>query len=91
MDDAQRAEFSRELEMNLTLTFRGAARFRVNILRQRTEVSIVARCIGSEIPQRHELSLPEVLTDLIMQKRGLMLFVGDTSSRKFTSRAAMTD
>src|SRR6056300_950880 len=91
MDDAQRAEFSRELEMNLALFLPGTGRFRVNIFRQRNEVSIVARFIVSEIPQWHELGLPEVLTELIMQKRGLILFVGATGSGKSTSLAAMID
>jgi len=91
MDDGQRAEFSRELEMNLALFLPGTGRFRVNIFRQRNEVSIVARFIVSEIPQWHELGLPEVLTELIMQKRGLILFVGATGSGKSTSLAAMID
>ena len=91
MDDAQRGEFARELEMNLALFLPGTGRFRVNIFRQRNEVSIVARYIVSEIPQWHELGLPEVLTDLIMQKRGLILFVGATGSGKSTSLAAMID
>ncbi|MEK9996244.1 MAG: PilT/PilU family type 4a pilus ATPase, partial [Halieaceae bacterium] len=69
----------------------GTGRFRVNIFRQRNEVSIVARFIVSEIPQWHELGLPEILTDLIMQKRGLILFVGATGSGKSTSLAAMID
>ncbi len=91
MDEGQRAEFARELEMNLALFLPGTGRFRVNIFRQRNEVSIVARFIVSEIPQWHELGLPEILTDLIMQKRGLILFVGATGSGKSTSLAAMID
>jgi twitching motility protein PilU len=69
----------------------GIGRFRVNICRQRNEVSIVSRFIVSEIPQWHELGLPEILTELIMQKRGLILFVGATGSGKSTSLAAMVD
>ena len=91
MDDTQREEFARELEMNLALFMPGIGRFRVNIFRQRNEVSIVSRFIVSEIPQWHELGLPEVLTELIMQKHGLILFVGATGSGKSTSLAAMVD
>ncbi|MAA84508.1 MAG: type IV pili twitching motility protein PilT [Halieaceae bacterium] len=91
MDDTQLDEFSRDLEMNLAVSLPGVGRFRVNIFRQRNEVSIVARFIVMEIPQWHELGLPEILTELILHKRGLMLFVGATGSGKSTSLAAMID
>jgi len=77
--------------MNLAVSLPGVGRFRVNIFRQRNEVSIVARFIVMEIPQWHELGLPEILTELILHKRGLMLFVGATGSGKSTSLAAMID
>ena len=91
MDDTQREEFARDLEMNLAVSLPSVGRFRVNIFRQRNEVSIVARFIVMDIPQWHELGLPEILTDLIMRKRGLILFVGATGSGKSTSLAAMID
>ena len=91
MDDTQREEFARDLEMNLAVSLPGVGRFRVNIFRQRNEVSIVARFIVMDIPQWHYLGLPEVLTELIMRKRGLILFVGATGSGKSTSLAAMID
>ena len=91
MDDTQREEFARDLEMNLAVSLPGVGRFRVNIFRQRNEVSIVARFIVMDIPQWHHLGLPEVLTELIMRKRGLILFVGATGSGKSTSLAAMID
>ena len=91
MDDTEREEFARELEMNLVLLMPGIGRFRVNIFRQRAEVSIVLHSVVSKIPQWHELGLPEILTELIMQKRGLILFVGATGSGKSTSLAAMID
>lgn len=91
MDDAQRAEFTQNLEMNLAVSLAGVGRFRVNIFRQRNEVSVVARFILMDIPQWDELGLPETLTDLIMRKRGLILFVGATGSGKSTSLAAMID
>lgn len=91
MDDLQKEEFRRELELNLAVSVPGVGRFRVNIFRQRNEVSIVARNIVTKIPHWQDLGLPEILTDLIMRKRGLILFVGATGSGKSTSLAAMID
>ncbi|MEE4202274.1 MAG: PilT/PilU family type 4a pilus ATPase [Halieaceae bacterium] len=91
MDEMQQAEFARDLEMNLAVSIPGSGRFRVNIFRQRNEVSIVARHIVTQIPKWHELGLPEILTQLVMRKRGLILFVGATGSGKSTSLAAMID
>src|SRR5690606_7515480 len=51
MDAAQREEFERELEMNLAISLAGIGRFRINIFKQRNEVSIVARNIKMEIPK----------------------------------------
>ena len=91
MDDTQRAEFKQELELNLAVSVPAIGRFRVNIFRQRNEVSVVARNIVTEIPHWEALGLPPILTDLIMRKRGLILFVGATGSGKSTSLAAMID
>lgn len=91
MDDTQRAEFKRDLEINLAVSINGIGRFRVNIFNQRNEVSLVARHIVTEIPSWQSLGLPEILTQLIMRKRGLILFVGATGSGKSTSLAAMID
>jgi len=91
MDEPQREEFKRELEMNLAISIAGVGRFRINIFNQRNEVSIVARNIVTDIPHWRDLGLPEILTDLIMRKRGLILFVGATGSGKSTSLAAMID
>jgi len=91
MDDQQAEEFRRELELNLAVSMPGIGRFRVNIFNQRNEVSIVARHIVTEIPSWQSLGLPPILTDLIMRKRGLILFVGATGSGKSTSLAAIID
>jgi twitching motility protein PilU len=77
--------------MNLAISIAGVGRFRINIFHQRNEVSIVARNIVTDIPHWRDLGLPEILTDLIMRKRGLILFVGATGSGKSTSLAAMID
>ena len=91
MDGEQQKEFDQELEMNLAYTIAGVGRFRVNIFKQRNEISIVARNIVTEIPNVDALGLPPVLKDVIMTKRGLVLFVGATGSGKSTSLAALID
>ncbi|MCY1259655.1 Twitching mobility protein [compost metagenome] len=91
MDDEQKTEFERELEMNLAIAVGNVGRFRVNIFKQRNEVSIVARNIKLDIPRFEDLKLPEVLLKTVMEKRGLVLFVGGTGSGKSTSLAALID
>ncbi|RJG09319.1 PilT/PilU family type 4a pilus ATPase [Pseudomonas cavernicola] len=91
MDSAQKIEFERELEMNLAISLASIGRFRINIFKQRNEVSIVARNIKMEIPKFEDLKLPEVLLKTVMEKRGLVLFVGGTGSGKSTSLAALID
>ncbi|NRB42023.1 MAG: PilT/PilU family type 4a pilus ATPase [Pseudomonadales bacterium] len=91
MDAEQTAEFEENLEMNLAISLPGVARFRINIFRQRNEVSIVARNIQAEIPSFDSLGLPPQLKDVILAKRGLVLFIGGTGSGKSTSLAALID
>ena len=91
MDDEQKRGFETELEMNLAISLPGIGRFRVNIFKQRNEVAIVARNINTEIPKFEDLGLPPVLKELVMNKRGLVLFVGGTGSGKSTSLAALID
>ena len=91
MDPAQIADFEKTFEMNLAVSEPGIGRFRVNIFRQRGEISMVIRNIKTEIPSVESLGLPEVLTRVIMEKRGLILFVGGTGSGKSTSLAALID
>jgi twitching motility protein PilU len=91
MNDEQRTDFATKLEMNLAISEPGVGRFRVNIFRQRNEISMVVRNIKTEIPNIKELDLPPILTEVIMAKRGLILFVGGTGSGKSTSLAALID
>ncbi len=91
MDEEQQQEFDQELEMNLAYNIDKVGRFRVNIFKQRNEISIVARNIVTDIPNVDALGLPPVLKDVIMTKRGLVLFVGATGSGKSTSLAALID
>jgi len=91
MDAAQIAEFEKTLEMNLAISEPSVGRFRVNIFKQRGEISMVIRNIKTDIPSVETLGLPPVLTQVIMEKRGLILFVGGTGSGKSTSLAALID
>lgn len=91
MDQEQIEEFEQELEMNLAYSIPQVGRFRINIFRQRNELSIVARNIVTEIPNADALGLPPILKDVVMSKRGLVLFVGATGSGKSTSLAALID
>lgn len=91
MDSTQRAAFEADLEMNLATSISGYGRFRVNVFMQRNEVGIVARNIVADIPRWQDLRLPPILTEVVMRKRGLVLFVGATGSGKSTSLAALID
>ncbi|MDP1932738.1 MAG: PilT/PilU family type 4a pilus ATPase [Gammaproteobacteria bacterium] len=91
MSPEQIKEFEKSPEMNLAIFDPEIGRFRVNIFQQRGQIAIVARNIKTEIPSWQTLGLPEVLTKLIMLKRGLILFVGGTGSGKSTSLAALID
>ena len=91
MDDQQRREFDEKLEMNLAVSLSGIGRFRVNIFKQRNEVGMVVRYIVVDIPSMNALGLPSIASDLICQKRGLLLVVGATGSGKSTSLASLID
>lgn len=91
MDSEQIADFEHKPEMNLAISEEGIGRFRVNIFRQRNSISLVIRNIKTDIPDWKLLGLPAILTDVIMEKRGLVLFVGATGSGKSTSLASLID
>ena len=91
MDDEQIKAFEHKPEMNLAISEKGVGRFRVNIFRQRNSISMVIRNIKTDIPNWEMLGLPEILTDVVMAKRGLVLFVGATGSGKSTSLASLID
>ncbi len=91
MTPEQVTEFGHRPEMNLAISEEGIGRFRVNIFRQRNSVSMVIRNIKTVIPDWRLLGLPEILTKVIMEKRGLVLFVGATGSGKSTSLASLID
>lgn len=91
MDEDQKQAFKDRPECNMAISEAGVGRFRVNIFKQRNQAGMVIRSIKTDIPQWQDLGLPEILTKLVMQKRGLVLFVGGTGSGKSTSLAALID
>jgi twitching motility protein PilU len=91
MNDKQLSEFESSQECNFAIGLPGVARFRVNALVQRGSTGLVLRFINSEIPTFKELHLPDILQDIAMTKRGLVIFVGGTGSGKSTSLASMVN
>ncbi len=90
MDERQQRIFEEKWEVDFAIALPDkSARFRVNVFRQRGDVAMVLRLIPSRVPMIDELGLPEVLNDLVMAKRGLILMVGATGSGKSTTLAAM--
>lgn len=89
MNDKQAYEFESTKECNFAIAPPDIGRFRVNTFVQQGRVGVVMRQINSTIPTFDELSLPEVLRDVSLTKRGLVIFVGGTGSGKSTSLAAM--
>ena len=89
MNDKQAAEFEATKECNFAVHPADIGRFRVNAFIQQARVGLVLRTITTKIPNFGELGLPDVLKDIAMTKRGLVVFVGGTGSGKSTSLAAM--
>lgn len=89
MNDAQAKEFRATKECNFAISLQGTGRFRCNAFMQRGSAGMVFRVITTTIPKLEDLGLPEVLKDIAMTKRGLVIFVGGTGSGKSTSLAAM--
>jgi len=85
----QQAQLRQDLEIDLATQAGGLGRFRVNIFNQRGSLGMVMRYVRSEIPHLSELGMPEVLGDLSLLRRGLILMVGATGSGKSTTLAAM--
>ena len=89
MNDKQWNSFEETHESNFAIAPPDIGRFRVNVFVQQGRTGIVMRTINTVIPKLEDLGLPEVLKDIAMTKRGLVIFVGGTGSGKSTSLAAM--
>ena len=89
MNDKQAQEFEASKECNFAISPPGIGRFRVNAFVQQARVGVVLRTITTHIPRFEDLGLPDVLKDVAMTKRGLVIVVGATGSGKTTTLAAM--
>ncbi len=89
MNEKQRAEFVENKELNFAISARGVGRFRASAFYQRNLVGMVLRRIETKIPKIDDLGLPEIIKDLAMTKRGLVIFAGATGTGKSTSLASM--
>ncbi len=89
MNDEQKKAFERDKECNYGIDTASAGRFRVSALFQRNKTAMVLRRIKDRIPTIEELGIPEIIKELSMTKRGLVLFTGATGSGKSTTLAAM--
>lgn len=89
MTEKQRKDFLDTKECNFAISARGIGRFRVSAFHQRNLVGMVLRRIETNIPSLDDLKLPEIIKELAMTKRGIIVFVGATGTGKSTSLAAM--
>ena len=89
MNDKQAAEFEGSKECNFAIAPPGVGRFRCNAFVQQGRIGMVLRTITTDIPKFEDLGLPPVLKDVIMSKRGIMMFVGATGAGKSTSMASL--
>ena len=89
MNEKQRVEFLENRELNFAVSARGIGRFRASAFYQRNLAGMVLRRIETNIPKVDDLGLPEIIKELAMTKRGLIIFVGATGTGKSTSLASM--
>ena len=89
MSPEQREHFVKEWELDFAVSEPGLGRFRVNVFMQRGFPAMVMRYITADMPRLDSLGLPEVVAELTLMKRGLLLMVGATGSGKSTTLAAM--
>lgn len=91
LSEDQYEEFIQNHEMNMSFGVEGVGRFRVNVMMQRQTPALVIRAINSKIPTFKELGLPELLGNIAMNKRGIVLLCGMTGAGKSTTMASMVD
>lgn len=91
LTNRQRHEFDMKMELNTSLDAGKYGRYRVNVMRQRQNPALVIRRIISKIPDFKSLSLPPLMEQLSLEKRGLILVTGMTGSGKSTTLASMID
>ena len=91
LNERQIKEYEEEMELNTAYALEGVGSFRISAFRQKGSPAVVVRYIPGSIPSIDSLGVPEILKEIIMQKRGLILMVGATGSGKSTSLSSMLD
>jgi twitching motility protein PilT len=91
MSPSQRERFKSDQDLDLSCQMPGVGRFRVNVFRQRQAIGMVLRAIPTEVKTIDQLGLPDVLKDVAMEPRGLILVTGTTGSGKSTTLAALIE
>src|SRR5438270_5966510 len=91
LSEHQAREYEEEMELNTAVSLEGIGSFRISAFRQKGSPAVVVRYIPGAIPPLDSLGVPEILKEVIMAKRGLILMVGATGSGKSTSLSAMLD
>jgi len=91
LSEDQRKRYEKELELDFSYSVNGGPRFRVNIFRQGRGEGAAFRIIPSECPTLSQLSMPPILTELVLKEKGLILVTGPTGSGKSTTMAAMVN
>jgi twitching motility protein PilU len=91
LNEKQIREYEEELELNTAYALEGVGAFRISAFRQKNSPAVVVRFIPGSIPPLDSLGVPEILKEVIMAKRGLILMVGATGSGKSTSLSSMID
>ncbi|NOX44047.1 MAG: Flp pilus assembly complex ATPase component, partial [Gammaproteobacteria bacterium] len=89
MDERHKKEFNDTLECNFALDMEEIGRFRVNVFQQKNQIGMVLRKIKTDIPEIPELGLPNIVSDLTLARRGLVIVAGPTGTGKSTTLAAM--
>jgi len=91
LSDEQKDKFNKKREMDLALSISKMGRFRINLYKQRGTVGVAIRQVNTIVPSFEELNLPEVVTRIAGNKRGLIIVTGTTGSGKSTTLAAMVE
>src|SRR4030081_1753842 len=91
INERQIKEYEEEMELNTAFALEGVGAFRISAFRQKGSPAVVVRFIPGAIPQLDTLGLPEVMKEVVMHKRGLILMVGATGAGKSTSLSSMLD
>ncbi|MBF8982634.1 type IV pilus twitching motility protein PilT [Lutibacter sp. B2] len=78
-------------EIDLSFSYPGLGRFRVNVYKQRGSYGMAIRTVAPTVPTIDELGLPPIIKELASKKRGLVLVTGPTGSGKSTTLASMID